>query len=478
MPSIGHLLLGGMLSLILYYFGDKKKFTKYHAFILFVNNYLGPDLGWVLLIGEYTHTIVGFAIFALFIAFFFSYFTRFSPDFKHKDLTEHPKQVRYLNTLCLVIAGGTMHNYLDGIINHEGHFYIVPEIGAVPEVSPTIQDFIDIWAHGALGDSVIAIVVGMTFVMGFIYYFTHVLQHTSVKSLVGTAIYISAFLVCFYLLGNMTTYHGDAGAIFYSLLFWIFPLGLCLLSIKIPEKTRVKAPITAVTPEDGPNEQETPPSSVKKETLGGFLAKISLAFFYVIGILLVVGGIGALAFTNVITGWVISHYSSWFPYAAELGNFLLVGGIFLIAAGAITMFVGYKLKRGGQADFRFSLLHAWQFIAAFFPILIGIVALTLTATLTQIIFTFLGDTIGGYVTTPQVMLLLQVVALVLIILGGINYLLGFGLLQRSERWRRIIFMYNICWAWSIVGLVFACYLSETGVRAKFQYARNPESIKI
>ncbi len=45
MPSIGHLLLGGMLSLILYYFGDKKNFTKYHAFILFVNNYLGPDLG-------------------------------------------------------------------------------------------------------------------------------------------------------------------------------------------------------------------------------------------------------------------------------------------------------------------------------------------------------------------------------------------------------------------------------------------------
>ncbi len=461
MPSIGHLLLGGLLSLILYYFGDKKKFTKYHAFILFVNNYLGPDLGWVLLIGEYTHTIVGFAIFALFIAFFFSYFTRFSPDFKRKDLTEHPKQVPYLNALCLVIAGGTMHNYLDGIINHEGHFYIVPEMGGIPAVSPTIQDFINVWANGALFNSVIAIVIGMTFVMGFIYYFTYVLKHTSMKSLVGTAIYISGFLVCFYLFGNMMTYHGDAGAIFYGLLFWIFPFGLCLLSTKIPRKV---GETTVATPSD----QRAP----RGETLG----KALIMLFYLIGILLLLGGVGAMVFSNAIINWMVSYDLFWVPYVSDLGNFLTVGGIFLILGGIFLVWGGYKLTRGGFVDFRFVLFHGWYFIGGFVPILVTLACLTLTNPLVEIIFSGFGSTIGGYVTFAQVALVLQVAAILLVVLGGLNYIFVLGLLRRSERWRRVIFLYNILWAWSILGLVFACYLSQEDVRAKFQRTRDPNAV--
>jgi len=144
-----------------------------------------------------------------------------------------------------------------------------------------------------------------------------------------------------------------------------------------------------------------------------------------------------------------------------------LGGSFFVIAGGISIYVGFKLKQERTASVRFMLLHAWIFIAGFFPILVGIMSLTLNITLTNLLFTHFGSTIGGYVNAPDVMLILQVAALILIILGSINYLFGFGLLRRSERWRRAIFIYHVCWAWSILGLVFACYLSETNVRAYF-----------
>ncbi|HEY0090292.1 MAG TPA: hypothetical protein VGB37_15695, partial [Candidatus Lokiarchaeia archaeon] len=77
MPSIAHLILGGIIGLCLYYISDGK-FTKTHVFILFLCNYLGPDVGWVLGIGHYTHSLTFWPIFAIVLAYLYRYFTRFT----------------------------------------------------------------------------------------------------------------------------------------------------------------------------------------------------------------------------------------------------------------------------------------------------------------------------------------------------------------------------------------------------------------
>ncbi|MFX0101839.1 MAG: hypothetical protein ACFFCS_19900, partial [Candidatus Hodarchaeota archaeon] len=143
MPSIAHLFLGGMVGYSLYLISDKK-FTKYHAMLLMLTNYLGPDLGWVLGIGDYTHTYVGYLVFSLLLGLFYSYFTRFSPDFKKRILVDKGhNQIPFANAYFIACAGGIMHVYLDGVMNHKGNFHLLPAIGDVNEVIWSIDDFFD-----------------------------------------------------------------------------------------------------------------------------------------------------------------------------------------------------------------------------------------------------------------------------------------------------------------------------------------------
>ena len=47
MPSIAHLVMGGIIGLALFYLSDGK-FSKTHVFVFFMNNYFGPDVGHAL----------------------------------------------------------------------------------------------------------------------------------------------------------------------------------------------------------------------------------------------------------------------------------------------------------------------------------------------------------------------------------------------------------------------------------------------
>ncbi len=481
MPSLGHLFLGAMIGLSLYYISDKK-FTKYHAFILFMNNYLGPDVGWVTDIGWLSHTVFGFAIFAFPLAAIYSYFTRFSPDFKRKTLTDLGKsRVPFLNTYCVVLAGGILHNYFDGIINYGGIFYLFPSIGNTPRFDVAINDFTQFWSQGALGfNSSIAILVGIPFIMGFIYYFTGFLKHTPSKAILGTGIYIAVFLMCYYLLGYNMTFHGDAGAIIYASIFWGFPLGLCTLSVKIPVERTTQEQLPAEKTDVAVRKDVEMPKVLKKRVRGVIIGKITIVLFFVIGAFLLLAGVGLLVFSSYFVDWAVGYNPTfWAPYATAFTNFLLFGGIFIAFGGNVCIFAGVKLRQWNSPDFRLVLFHAWLFVSGFVCILVFIGALTLATPGAAYVFN--NPELAGYVTPyftlpEQLVLVVRLVGILMGILGLLNYVLGIGMLLRSERWRRLTFLYNICWAWSILGLVFACYLSQQDVRVKFHGKRDSSKL--
>ncbi len=478
MPSIGHLLMGALLGLSLYYISDKR-FSKYHAFVLFMNCYMGPDVGWVTDLGWLSHNVLGFCIFALPLAAIYSYFTRFSPDFKQKTLTDLRKvRVPYLNTYCLVVAGGTLHNYLDGIINGGGHFSLTFSVGSIPGFSPTIADFQGLWIHGALGDSGLALALGIPFIMGFIYYYTRFLKDAPNKALLGIAVYIAAFMVCFYFLGSGMTGHDEAGAIAYVCLFWGFPFGLITLSVKIPLKKPRQKEVPVEITEASFGTQADLPGPVKKKMRGVILGKIANVFFFLIGAILLLAGAGVLVFSSYIVSWAVGYDIFWVPYATDLTNFLFLSGIFLVFGGIICVLAGIKLRKWDSPDFRLVLFHAWLFASGFVATLVAIGALILAVPGAAYVFNNPDwvTVITPYITQSQLAVVVQAAGILLGILGIFNYLLGFGLLLRSERWRRLTFLYNICWAWSILGLVFACYLSQDDVRAKFHRSRDPSIV--
>ncbi len=119
MPSIGHIVYGlCFLIPIMYYAKDENRSFNYKvAFIFLANNYLGPDAAQVW-VGLPFHSLLGFLIFALPLALFYSYFSRFSMvksegKFPLKYVDEGIREVNLKNAYCLVVAGGICHFFID-----------------------------------------------------------------------------------------------------------------------------------------------------------------------------------------------------------------------------------------------------------------------------------------------------------------------------------------------------------------------------
>ena len=106
MPSIAHFVMGGVIAICLYYISNGK-FTKTHAFIFFLSNYLGPDIGWVFGIGYYSHSLLFWPLFALLVAYVYYYFTRFTikiDGIKHIEIIDlEGHKLHYL--ISSVMAG-------------------------------------------------------------------------------------------------------------------------------------------------------------------------------------------------------------------------------------------------------------------------------------------------------------------------------------------------------------------------------------
>ena len=167
MPSIAHLVLGGVIALCFYYISNGK-FTKTHAFIFFLCNYLGPDVGWVLGIGRFTHSLLFWPLFALILAYLYHYFTRFTiriDSIKNVEIIDlEGYKLHYFNTYLLVLAAGILHLYLDGIMNKEGEFRIIPQLPLNYEgLYWTLNDFFIFGEEGVLQiHFLISIFIGVT----------------------------------------------------------------------------------------------------------------------------------------------------------------------------------------------------------------------------------------------------------------------------------------------------------------------------
>ncbi|MFX1392057.1 MAG: hypothetical protein ACFFAH_00650 [Promethearchaeota archaeon] len=311
MPSIAHLVLGGVIALCFYYISDGK-FTKTHVFIFFLCNYLGPDVGWVFGIGRLTHSLLFWPLFALILAFIYHYFTRFTikidgiKNIEIIDLEGH--KLHYLNTYLLVLAAGILHLYLDGIMNNEGTFRIIPQLPLnYEELSLTLGDLIAFGEEGVLQiNFLIAIFIGVTLIFGFIFVFIWFLKKNSKTNAIIVCIYIVVFVIFFYLAGSIiTTFHPDGGAIIYVSIFWALPLILCVLSTR--EFNFIKR-------------NENGLIKLKRKNADKSLRKLFfvIAWLFIIGLLFMIASVYGFMFNDVILKRIFSNYgdeiSKYFSY--------------------------------------------------------------------------------------------------------------------------------------------------------------------
>ncbi|HUX98345.1 MAG TPA: hypothetical protein VMV49_02210 [Candidatus Deferrimicrobium sp.] len=158
MPGIAHLLFGLMLVVPIILIA-KDRFHYKVAAIFVLNNWNGPDSYW-----PYSYipfpvdTLLGYMIWAIPLALFFSYFSRFSiakTDRFVKFVDDGKRDITWLNAYILCLAGGICHFLIDGLF-HGGPPY---NFSLWEGVSFSLGD-VNSWGTFSYGLSEALIVVG------------------------------------------------------------------------------------------------------------------------------------------------------------------------------------------------------------------------------------------------------------------------------------------------------------------------------
>ncbi len=456
MPSIAHLILGFGLGLCLYYLSNGK-FSKNHVFILCLNNYLGPDVGWALGIGSFTHALVGYFFFAFILAIFYHYLTRFTFSFESIkkieiiDL-ERPK-LSYVNTYFLVLAGGVMHVYLDGAMNSAGVFYLVPALGANEGVSWSLIDFIYFWREGALNfNPVLALSIGIVLILGFIYVSTWFIHTYTKRSGFIVILYVVIFMILYYFAGSKTSAHAEGGAILYISIFWLTPLLLCAIST-IPIGIKRKKEKTIKEKKE-----------CSEENLGIFAIKLA---YITIGIVMVAGGAFALIIKNILLN-LFSGDTLNMSYSKEIYAAIDIASLILIGIGALIIILGRLLIKSSDHHKNLLIISMWLFISGTIGIIASISGILLRSYIVEYIFSGYGEDITGYINPEGALILVVLLALVILALSIVNIVLAIGLSTKNRKLWRLAILYHLGLAWTIVGLTIACALSENPVKRLFK----------
>ncbi|MHA1291835.1 MAG: hypothetical protein ACTSQJ_04100 [Promethearchaeota archaeon] len=126
MPSgLGHFIVGFAILIPIIYYTDGE-FNKKVAAIFLINNWVGPDSAQAYfflepLIGIDFHWFIPFLIWAIPLALFFSYFSRFSVKKTEKFFTivdDGIREVNWKNSYLLCVSGGLLHTITDAIFRH------------------------------------------------------------------------------------------------------------------------------------------------------------------------------------------------------------------------------------------------------------------------------------------------------------------------------------------------------------------------
>ncbi len=358
MPSITHLILGSFLAISLFYISNGK-FTKTHAFILILNNYFGPDIGWLIGLGYYTHRLVSWFFFSMALALFYYYITKFTFEsdklkkFEIIDLEKH--KLSYFQTFCLVLAGGILHIYLDDTINYEGIYHLIPQIPMVYDgLEMNLHDFTSLCLEGVIEmNAIISLIIGLIFILGYVFVFTWFLKYTSRKNMGVVLIFIASFIAFFILAGASSTGdHGDAGAIAYVSLYWITPIMLCTLSTK--SYLIIKS-----------EEKSIREFKLFQKDRGKKVLNIISIWLLIIGAIGVTLGIIGIIFIDVLESFLVSAYGILFwMYDVRL-IVIIVGGV-LLALSIIDFIcvIGLQFKNTKIWKFTiyFHLIISWTII--------------------------------------------------------------------------------------------------------------------
>lgn len=253
MPEVGHFVIGLSILIPVIYLTDGK-FNKKVAVIFLLSNWIGPDHGQIFskllsledLTGLDFHWFIPFLLWAIPLAYFYSYFSRFSVKKTERFYSisdDGKRDVNWKNSYLLCVSGGLLHTIADAFFRHNVYDstikfldgFIEPKIG---ELNQLAFFGIDIGAFHVIMTYFVAI---------FVVFIAMYLLDRDFRGIIQFySIYIAlVFVITLFFVGS----EYDTAVIILSVTFIVLPLMLLFYVDKdvrnkptsIPEGPRIKA---------------------------------------------------------------------------------------------------------------------------------------------------------------------------------------------------------------------------------------------
>ncbi|MFO8020087.1 MAG: hypothetical protein R6U96_15790 [Promethearchaeia archaeon] len=230
MAEAGHFIIGLSIVIPIIYLTDGK-FNKKVAIIFLLNNWLGPDHGQVFsnllgleeLIGLDFHWFLPFLLWAIPLAYFYSYFSRFSVERNPRFLTisdDKKRDVNWKNAYLLCISGGLLHTIIDALFRHKIYDSTIKILDGV--IEPKIGELNNLASFGIdIGVSHILITY---FIAIFVVFFGLYILDKEFKKVLQFYIIYAALIFCITLFFVGSEY--DTAVVVLSVSFIVLPLML------------------------------------------------------------------------------------------------------------------------------------------------------------------------------------------------------------------------------------------------------------
>lgn len=281
MPYIGHLFYGFCILIpILYFTKNDNSFNYKVAFIFFANTLFGPDLVIMFALMEF-HSLIGFAILAIPLSLFYSYFSRFSLNksgkkfFPLKLEDDGVKEVNWKNSYCITVAGGFCHLMIDHL------FYADLSMTFWPGITISQMDLLTFWGTDVFYINPLYFVANVIIVaIILVSLFCFKKGYKSVSQLFLIAIGLTAGLVLFtqVTIGSQK----ELGVLFFCVVYFLIPFFLLMYAARDVQ--------------DNPNETSKEPKINKKTQLNiVIILSILMALFLILYALFIIQSAETLA---------------------------------------------------------------------------------------------------------------------------------------------------------------------------------------
>lgn len=245
MPGIAHIITGVIFATLLYN-ADPKRYSKKHAIIFAVMCMLGPDYTHAISFSNFDHrlghSILGWPIYCLYLVPIFVFITRFTADFKIRNLTDEGHDSKnilsWVQVYFLLVAGGIFHFSVD-IVMETKRFWPLPLDDPVFLNVLFFREDITDWSLLQIDSSFMTIVFYL--LMGVLFFFfmkglryrEEFNNNSYLNKTVG--LIVAIYMVLFVLFGNFSS-ENDFGALAFFGLFFFIPFALNLLSCQQPQE--------------------------------------------------------------------------------------------------------------------------------------------------------------------------------------------------------------------------------------------------